>query len=733
MRSQRVPARLTRFFGRSAEVERIAEQLGEARLVTLVGAPGVGKTRLAVELGGDGRFVALASVGEPGGVPAAFASVLGFAQETGSTITDMITEKLADSETLLVVDNCEHVAPAVADLAHRLLQDCPGTRVLATSRVPLGVAGERLFRVSPLDADAALALFIDRAEIVRPGSEPDDAERRDAERICRRLDRIPLAIELVAAWNRVLTPIQILHRLDSVLPMLTSTDSVGRDQRQRTMEATVAWSHRLLTPAQQELFERLSVFSGGFDFDAAESVAGAEGLLVDLTALVDHSLVLADPTGGAMRYRLLEPVREFGESTLARRVGEPDRTRARHAETYLRFARRCDVGLRRGDRSRHLREMCREEGNLFAALAWTRRNDLDEALQLATAVAYFCELRGLVNDGRAWLSELLESGAGDEQTRGQALARLGRLAWRQWDNDCARKSYEECLLIARELGDATAVASGLRNLALVECAVGNSDRARELCAQSITLHAQQGDDLGQGWAWTVLGLAEAAAARWSDCDRACRRALEVDLAQPSAALEATARLGIAFAAANTGDAATHRSQLRVVLAGIREVQGLVDDPDWLWAASALAVNEGRFRAGLRLAGAARAVGARGSNMPSTMMDFCESAVRRGREALGGRCADRLAAQGTAMTAEQLIAEASAEPTDADRPPSRREREVAELVGDGLTNEQIATELVVSRRTVESHVESLKRKLDLGGRNEIMAWVLARRFEEGHRG
>ncbi|WP_158628555.1 LuxR C-terminal-related transcriptional regulator [Saccharopolyspora rhizosphaerae] len=424
---------------------------------------------------------------------------------------------------------------------------------------------------------------------------------------------------------------------------------------------------------------------------------------------------------------MLEPVREYGLAALARRADQQQRTRAGHAEHYAGLAQRCDVGLRREDRSRHLLTMCREEDNLLAALAWAREHDRDLALRLATALAYFCELHGLVNDGRAWLSGLLDSGAGDERTRGEASARLGRLAWRQGDNDGARRYFGDGLSLARSLGDRLRIATGLRNLALVECSAGNGERALELSERSVKLHAEL-DDVGRGWAWTVLALAKATTAQWADCDRASREALAANRVQRSTALEATARIGIAFAAANTGDTATHRAHLRVLLADIGEAGELVDDSDWLWSASGLACNEGRFRASLRLAGAARAVSERGCTMPLTTMPFTESCLERARQQLGRRSADRLMRQGTAMTTEQLIAEALQQPTAGDRPLSPREREVAELVGDGKTNEQIAAALVLSRRTVESHVESLKTKPALGGRNELMAWVLARRFD-----
>lgn len=710
---------MTRCFGRSADAERLTELLDESRLVTLVGAPGVGKTRLALELGGHRGFVALESVSGSAAVPTAFASSLGFAQETGST-TDMITARLADTEALLIVDNCEHLVDAVAEFAHRLLLACPRTRILATSRVGLGVSGEQLFRVPSLDGDSAALLFADRARLVRPDFVADAAVAQ----ICGRLEGLPLAIELAAAWTRVLTPVQILHRLDTLLPMLTQADTLAGGNRHSTMEATVAWSYRLLSPEQKRLFGQLSVFVGGFDLPAVAAVAG-DDVLDELTALVDHSLVVAQPAGEGMRYRLLEPIREYAAAVLGT---DEQRARARHAEHYRAVARRGDLGMRRADRGRHLAAMSEEEGNLHSALRWARENDPARGLLMATSLAYFWELRGRVNDGRAWLAEFLDAGTVGECARVEALTRLGRLAWRQWDHEEARRCFTECLDVARRLGDHQGTARGMRNLALAECPAGDLRRAADLCQQSIRLHSAQGDEIGCGWAWTVLGLVRAAEGRWQDCDRACRRALEMSREQRSTALEATAHLGIAFGAANLGDTSTHRRHLAAVLAGWSEGGPFMDDPDWLWAASGLAANEGRNRAALRLAGAARAVGRRGSRMPSTMMTFSDEAVERVTRQVGSRTAARLLSQGATMTLEQLAAAALEQPDASDRPLSVREREVAGLVGDGLSNEQIAAELVLSRRTVETHVEHLKQKLDLSGRNELMAWELSRRME-----
>jgi predicted ATPase/DNA-binding CsgD family transcriptional regulator len=727
---------LGRFYGRADETRTVRKLLGDSRLVTLVGSPGSGKTRLSTELGAELRtwfrdgacFVDLTSIRDGASVPAALASALGVAEQPGCPVADTVVDALATMELLVILDNCEHLVRATATMAGSLLHGCGDVRVLATSRVALGITGEQLFRVPPLDLEPSVALFADRARLVRPTITIDDGDHHSIERICRRMDGLPLAIELAAAWSRVLSPVQILHRLDTVLPMLDSTADPA--SRQRTLDATVGWSYRLLTPAQQVLFDQLSVFIGGFDLAAAEAVTNrGHEVLGDVTALVDHSLVLADGSGSGMRYRLLEPVRQYGVAALAERGDADTQARASHAAHFLALAQRGDAGLRRADASRHLLELRGEEGNLLTAMAWARDNNPETALRIATALAYFWERRGAVTDGRARLAALLDAGVGDADLRAVALARLGRLAWRQRDNDAARAHYAESLMLMRGLGNPPGIARGLRSLALIECVAGDTTMAVDLCEQSLRLFTDHGDDTGRGWTWTVLGLTRFADGDWPGGERCCQQALDANRAQRSGALEATARLGIAYAAANTGDTANHRRQLTAVLTDLRAALPHVDEPDWLWAASALAVNEGRARAALRLAGAARAAQGRGNYGAGTVAIFSEAAVARARREVGSRAADRLLADGAALTGEQLMAEALDRRSDADRPLSAREREVADLVGDGLTNEQIATRLVLSRRTVETHVERIKHKLAVSGRNEVMAWVIGIRVEE----
>ena len=724
-----LPVRLTRFFGRDAESAAVASAVEQARLVTLTGAPGCGKTRLAIELAArlaerfrDGvAFTELAPISDPGRVASAVGLALRIDEEFGRPMTDTLADALAGGELLLVLDNCEHLDAAAAELAGRLVAACPGVRVLATSRVPLGVPGEQVWSVPPLEREPAVELFSDRAALA--GGVAADAAV--VELICARLDDLPLAIELAAAWTRVLSPREVLDRLDAALP-LPATGAGSASARQQTIEAAVEWSYRLLPAAEQRLFIRLSVFAGGFDLRAAEAVVAPEEALGGLRVLVDHSLVLAAPgRAGAMRYRLLEPLRQCGEAWLSA-GGERDAVARRHAEHYLEVARAADGGLRGGDRASALHRLEQEDGNLALALEWARRGRSDLGLRLCAALAGFWELRGRVNDGRAWLEEMLERDTPDRRLRATALSRAARLAWRQQDHARARALLEESLAIVRALGDDPALARRLRSLALVAMSEGDVAVAMRLCAQSAGIFRANDDEQGLVWALIYLGWARYLDGDFAGGDLHMRDALAVNRPDGSVAATVNALIGLAYGASQAnpaGNVTSQRKHLVEALTTMRDDDGggVVEEPDWLWAGSGLAEAEDRLRSAFRLAGAAEALGRRGGTHTLVIIRPLETSLDAAARRIGKATADRLKADGARMSLEDLWAEAITEPGD--DPLSPREREVVELVGQGLSNVEIARVLVISKRTVESHVEHIKQKLGLRTRHALMAWAL----------
>lgn len=469
------PFALTRFIGRERAGAELMDVVQGARLVTLVGAPGCGKTRLGSEVGArladrlPARvvFVDLRPIRDPSLVPSAVAAAVGVGSPPDRPVEDGLVEALASDEVVVVLDTCEHLGDAIADLIARLLGGCPSLRIMATSRRALGLPGERVWRLPPLDLGSAVALFRDRAGLRAPDGSIEASRAETIEQICRRLDCLPLAIELVAAWSRVLTPTEILDRLGSTGPLLQGHFPAA-DARHLTMADAVTWSYQLLEPTEQLLFEQLSTFADGFDVDAAQAIATGDHVLDGLAVLVDHSLVVAAPTpAGVMRYRLLEPVRQCAESRLAA-DGRLQGNRRRHAEHYLAVALRSAAELRRGNPAAVLDRLNDDDANLRAALVWARGQPDDLGLRLSTALARF----GL--DG-PHLSEQLRRQTGPWVER--ARAKVGPIRAREPTAQGARCTCDELLRAAlsetdhdseaplspRELEIAELVALGMTN------------------------------------------------------------------------------------------------------------------------------------------------------------------------------------------------------------------------------------------------------------------------------
>ncbi|MFJ8655039.1 BTAD domain-containing putative transcriptional regulator [Streptomyces rochei] len=428
-------ARLTSFVGRDADLEALRGDLAAARLVTLLGPGGAGKTRLSQEAAEgageparDGAWLAeLAPVDDPGAVPEAVLTALG-ARETvlygagaeemravavsdrQATAVERLVEHCGRRRMLIVLDNCEHVVDAAARLAEELLARCPNLTVLATSREPLGVPGELLRPVEPLPEPAALRLLTDRGAAARPGFRPDADEETAAAcaEICRRLDGLPLAIELAAARLRMLTPRQIADRLDDRFRLLTSGSRTVLP-RQQTLRAVVDWSWELLDEEEREVLRRLSVFAGGCDLAAAEAVCGPAALQA-LGSLVDKSLVVAAPSGDGMRYRLLETVAEYAGERLDETGGRAAAERA-HLTYYRELARTTDPLLRGPGQLAAIERLEREYENLRTALRHAiAERDEQEALSLSLSLVWYWQMRDLRVEARNWFSEVMALG-----------------------------------------------------------------------------------------------------------------------------------------------------------------------------------------------------------------------------------------------------------------------------------------------------------------------------------
>lgn len=533
-----LPVQLTRFVGRDAQIDGLRTALAADRLITLTGAGGVGKTRLAIQVAGRLAtdfeagvwYVDLAPIADPDLVAVVVAAALGLTDQPGRSTTDTLIRFVADRRMLVLLDNCEHLLDAVAELTTALLRVCPDLTLLATSREPIGVAGEVTWRVPSLSLDdEAIELFVDRARRARP--EFDAAGEIDVVReICRRLDGMPLAIELAAARMRALSPAEIVGSLHDRFRLLTGGSRIAV-RRQQTLRASVDWSHALLTEPERVLFRRLAPFMGGFDLAAARAVAGDTEverfqLLDQLTLLVDKSLVVADDTGGRTRYRMLETVRQYALEKLGE-SGEADAVRSRHRDYYTAMAAVLDAPAATGHQ-RRVEQTESELDNLRAAFAWSRENcDIELALQLASSLQPLWLTRGRLREGMSWIDETLPDLDSSEcEVAPAVLARAlaDAALFDGWVGVPERREQaNEALAIARQLDDPSLLVRALT--ACVGTGAFNPEQAATYFAEAIELARALGDKwrlsqlLGfQAYAAAMAGgsISESAAAEGRD-------------------------------------------------------------------------------------------------------------------------------------------------------------------------------------------------------------------------
>jgi non-specific serine/threonine protein kinase len=529
---QNLPEQLTSLVGRVREVADVQTLLEGARLVTLTGAGGVGKTRLALAVAAelvvqyaDGVWLAeLAALADPALVSQAVAGVLGLREEPNHPILATLIDHLKGKHLLLVLDNCEHLVGACADLASALLRACPGLRILATSREGLGVTGEQQYRVPSLSVPdlkhvpppqlvggyEAVRLFVARAQARRCDFVLAEANAQVVAAICARLDGIPLAIELAAVRVSSLPVEAIAERLDQRFRLLTGGP---RDAlpRQQTLRAALDWSHDLLTAPEQVLLRRLSVFAGGWTLAAAEAVCAGDGIeaweILDLLdGLVNKSLVLLEDGAEEARYRLLETVRQYGWERLAA-SSEEAAVGDRHLAWCVTLAEEAASQLRGSEQGAWLARLEREHDNLRAALAWTRQQGVGElGLRLAGALWHFWRMRGYFSEGRDWLeAALADHDQGLSPQRATALHGAATLANVQSDYGRAAALHGEALALRRALGDVQGIAASLNGLGSVASSQSQYGQASVLFKEAETLWRALGDNRGVAISLVNLG------------------------------------------------------------------------------------------------------------------------------------------------------------------------------------------------------------------------------------
>jgi predicted ATPase/DNA-binding SARP family transcriptional activator len=533
-----LPAPVTSFVGRQAELAAAEQLLRRSRLVTLTGPGGTGKTRLAVELARsvhgsfpDGAWlVELEAVTDPAAVPAALAAALGVGESSSLGVTgqargpllDKVIGFLRDREALVLLDNCEHLIEACAQVVTRVLRSAPRARFLVTSRERLGAAGEVLLAVPPLGVpDArqqargqiaqseAVRLFADRAAAVRPGFALDDGTAAAVSRICRRLDGIPLAIELAAARVRILPPVQIAARLDDRFDVLTSGNR-GVLPRHQTLRAAIDWSYLLLAEPERELFARLSVFTGGFTLEAAEEVCadgdtGQADLLGVLSRLVDQSLVIAEDRGQA-RFRMLETLRGYAAERLGESAGTAE-LRRRHAAYFLLLAERAEPMLRGTGQATWLRTLESDRDNLGAAMDWAFRHDPNAAVRFASALAYFWLIGRHRSAVRQRIAEAVEQARdAPPASRGRLLAWAAMLGCLEGRTGEAAAQARQARELSLRAGDQWGLAFGEAILGLAVGLRGEIREAGELLAASVAGFRGSGDNWGMAIAALLHGF-----------------------------------------------------------------------------------------------------------------------------------------------------------------------------------------------------------------------------------
>jgi predicted ATPase/class 3 adenylate cyclase len=480
-----------RLVGRERELTALSELAArtDVRLVTLTGPGGAGKSRLAlehawsaVERHADGVvLVRLAPVSDAELVPSAIAAALGVRDPRGRPLLDAVAEHLRDRDVLLLLDNFEHVIEA-APLVVLLFERAPRLRVLVTSRSPLRLRGEHLVDVEPLPHADARDLFVERAQAADHRFDPDD-DGDAIDEICRRLDGLPLAIELAAARIAVLSPAALLQRLSLALLSVGATDL---PERQRTLSATIEWSYELLTPSQRELHAALGVFAGGCTLGAAEIVCGGGDLLDEVTALVSGGLLRREVAAGEARFRMLQVVQEFALAQLAA-DGRADELGRRHAAWVAALAEEAEAELDGPEQAVWLERLERELANVRGALEWARTNDESELLlRITSALGRFWRAHGHMTEAREWLAAGLADGAGVESlTRARALWTMARQAAAQGDTGAAAPMLEEALSLFREGRSTRDVAFTLAELGALMRAAGDLDRAEKFASEAM--------------------------------------------------------------------------------------------------------------------------------------------------------------------------------------------------------------------------------------------------------
>ncbi|OYD70514.1 non-specific serine/threonine protein kinase [Rhodococcus sp. OK302] len=756
-----LPLELTSFVGRRAELAEAKNLLSGSRLVTLTGIGGVGKTRLALQVAAKAQrdfadgvwLVELGELHEEPLVVVAVAAALGVRDQSARPLQDIVVEFLATRTLLLVLDNCEQVVDAVAALVEAMLRACPQLKILTTTREPLGIGGESVLRVSPLAVPGpdqepslrvlprydAVTLFVERAAAAVPGFELTEENRAVVTRICQRLDGLPLAIELAAARLRAMSPEQILERLDDRYALLTR-GSRAAPTRQQTLRWSIDWSYDLCTPEEQQLWGRLAVFAGSFELDAAEEVCGVdaaqEGLLDSLSSLVDKSILIREEFDTAVHFRLLETLRDYGREKI-QQAGEYEVFRGRHLDWYRQLALDAEAGWISPRQLEWIDRLDRELPNMREALEYglsDGESGVEAGLQMATALYHFSLTRGLYSESRHWLDSFLARDAGKPTSgRIRAIHADSLLAAVQGDLLAATALMEEGRALAAQLTDPLAQALVDHADGMLALYRDDLPRAVSRLENALEVFDARGDLTREVSVLQILGLVYELLGESQRSIGCYEKALAITESHGESVYHSYTLWAMGVAMWRRGDQGRAVDLLGQALQLTEQVNDPLTCAACLEVLAWIAAAEGNSRRAAVLIGAAEELGLSVGSVTivfPTLQPYQEECEALTRRALGEKAFGAARRQGRLMGMDGAVAYAlGRQSPDATRTAgqstdlTKREREVADLVAQGLTNKQIAAKLVISIRTAQGHVEHVLTKLGFTSRAQIAAWVV----------
>jgi len=758
-----LPLMLSSFIGREAELDQLVARVVGTRFVTLSGSGGCGKTRLALEVARRAQhafaqgcwLVEFAPLSDRSELASALAQALGIREHPGRALADRLVEALSDWHLLLLFDNCEHVLASAAQLADTLLRACARVHILATSRERLSLPGEVVWRVASLSTPEpnaepatiqqaeAVRLFAERAAAVQPRFALDEHTTKGVAHICRRLDGMPLAIELAAARIAGMTVDELAERLDSRFQLLINSSRTA-PQRHQTLRGAIDWSYALLSPVEQTLLRRVAVFAGGWTLEMAEAVcADAQVSQADVTLgllrLVDTSLVLADQQGGRTRYHMLETIRQYAHDRL-HASGEQEQLHARHLAAFARLTEAAAPHMYNQQPAEWMRRLESELPNLRSAFGWGLANGYaGRVLEMVGAITYFWSWRAGLSEGCTWVERALAASHDNSRARTVALAGLGRLERLRGNFAAARAHLEASIALAQAAGSASDLGRATHLLGEVAGSEGRYDEARRLLEQSRELAQAIGNVSQLMGTLTVLGEIARVQGDDATAEPLYREALHL-------AREHEDAWRCAVLLQNLGHMMAHRGDWSGAQRSFQESLAIEQDRNGLWntahSLAGLAGMVGRLGSpalAARLFGAADQI----LEILGTPLDFADQAdfernIAHARSQIDEAAFADAYAAGRTLTPAQAIAEALAIPApgeqaarQAAKAPSAaagggltaREREVLRLVAQGRSNKEIAAALTISERTVNTHLVHIFAKLAVASRAAATAAAL----------